>query len=488
MNTSSRRISIKIVVELVLIAVFVVVGIAVARYFITHRPRANRAEAHEKPIPVEVVAAEPVTTTVKVQATGIVKASRESTLQAEVGGAIIAISDQLAPGSMVRKGDMLARIDDRDRRQAVAELEATLAQNQAEITRYTAAIEQARFAVEQQEKIYDQRVNEVAQVENDLVLEEAKGEAARQEFELIRGDVTTANRALVLREPQLQSARTAVASARAAQASAKAAIASARAGVTTAEANLKSAQAAVKATESKLETARLNLARTTITAPYDALILERSVAEGSYVNGGTAVASMVATDEYWVEVSVPVTNLTRIRTRDHDGAGSLVEIQGAGWGTPRQGEVLRSLGKVESQGQLARILVSVKDPLGLQDGAPALLLNTFVSVMIDGEELKDVYPVPNDAIRNGKEILIAALDDKLSLRPVDIIWQDQQHAYVNRGVIRGERIIISDVPSFAEGTLLKVQTAADPQLSSTPQSMAAQPASSTQSHEEVTHE
>ena len=58
------------------------------------------------------------------------------------------------------------------------------------------------------------------------------------------------------------------------------------------EPQLKAAKAAVKQAEMALRNAKRDLERTKIIAPFDALIIERSVSPGTYVQPGAAVASL----------------------------------------------------------------------------------------------------------------------------------------------------------------------------------------------------
>ena len=60
----------------------------------------------------------------------------------------------------------------------------------------------------------------------------------------------------------------------------------------------------------------------------------------------------------------------------------------------REGYVLRQLTQVESTGRMARIVVEVRDPLGLKSDQDGLLLGAQVEVQIIGRSLGEVIELP----------------------------------------------------------------------------------------------
>ena len=137
----------------------------------------------------------------------------------------------------------------------------------------------------------------------DLAIEEGNQTIAREELrilsELAAEDV--AETALALRKPQLQQARAAVASA-----------------------------------EADLRQARLNLERTVIQAPFNAMVIERHVNVGTYAGTQDSLATIVGTDAFWIEAVVPVDQLSRIDLNYPGGCPAMIRSQvGDGGGRPR---------------------------------------------------------------------------------------------------------------------------------------------------------
>jgi len=174
---------------------------------------------------------------------------------------------------------------------------------------------------------------------------------------------------------------------------------------------LEMAKAAVSAAEAALEKAQLDLERTVVLSPFNAMVQSKNVDLGSQVSTGTMLASLVGTDEYWVEVSVPVDELKWIDIPGYNAkSGSPVRVYyESAWGKDmfRTGTVERLMTDLEPQGRMARLLITVKDPLQLQSNPEKrhpLILGSYVRVEINGVEVPGIAKIPRAAIREGKQV------------------------------------------------------------------------------------
>jgi RND family efflux transporter MFP subunit len=216
--------------------------------------------------------------------------------------------------------------------------------------------------------------------------------------------------------------------------------------------HLAKARSDLAAAQAELEQAKLNLARTDITAPFNAIIQETYVEIGSQVSTQDALADLVGTDEYWIRVALPVDRLRWIRlpsNRPETGALAVVHFRGY----KRDGHVIRLLGDLEPQGRMARIMVSVVDPLGRGDresGQP-LLIGEYVRVEIQGETLTDVYRIPRSGLRDNNTIWLVAADETLQIKPVDMAWSDDRHVLIRDRIAPGDRLVVSDLAAPVDG-------------------------------------
>ncbi|MCG6158171.1 efflux RND transporter periplasmic adaptor subunit [Rubinisphaera margarita] len=266
------------------------------------------------------------------------------------------------------------------------------------------------------------RKSELDQVEASLQIEEGRQLLAQQELELLQDTIKDLNRSLVLREPQIASIRAELAAAKA-----------------------------------EMERAQIDLDRTDITAPFDAQILSRSVNVGSQVSPGDELAQLVGVDEYWIMASVPMRSLRWIQFPDVDGQSSPVTLRNPDtWppGVERKAEVARLIGTLDEQTRLARVLITVPDPLGREEDVPALILDTLMETEIQGRPLEDVVRVEREYVRDNDTVWILK-EGQLEIREVEIAYRDALFAYITAGLDGGEEIVMTNLATVAEGIRLR---------------------------------
>jgi RND family efflux transporter MFP subunit len=311
-----------------------------------------------------------------------------------VSGQVVATSPALLPGGTLHEGDLLLRIDPRDYELAVR-----------------------------------QRESDVARARQALRLEEGQQDVALREYELLGEVLEEDDAELVLRQPQLEAARTAY----------DAALAS-------------------------LEKARLDLERTRVTAPFNAVVQEKLVDLGAVVSASTALATLVGTDACWVEVLVPEADLAWIDLpADGGGSGSPARVrQDAVWdeGVWREGRVLCRLGSLESQGRMARLLVEVDDPYALRPenaGAPPLLMDAYVSTRILGRTVADVVAVSRSHVHDGDKVWLMDGEGLLRIHTLDPVYAGEDVLLVADGLEAGQRLVVSEIATPVEGMPLRLE-------------------------------
>jgi RND family efflux transporter MFP subunit len=256
--------------------------------------------------------------------------------------------------------------------------------------------------------------SEVNRAKLETRIEKRRGEVAKREWDSFgEMDVTEEQRALAQREPQLETAKL-----------------------------------ALKAAQSALKKAQLDLTRTTLRAPFNAMVVSEDVDTGQLINPQTPVARLVGTDEYHVQVSVPVASLRTVRPRSTDSPGSETTIvQRVGQETiERRGEVIRQLPDLDPGGAMARILVRIENPLGKPGDLP-LLLGSFVDVAIGAAPIEDAIRLPRVALRNGGSVYVMNDRNVLEIREVQIAWAEPDAVIVTGGLQSNERIVTSRIPT-----------------------------------------
>ena len=260
----------------------------------------------------------------------------------------------------------------------------------------------------------------------DLKTEEGRQSIAKSEWEILglEEKATDMDRELALRQPQLAANR----------------------------ANLEAARAEVKQAE-------LDLVRTAIKAPFNAVIRSAEVNVGAQITVQGTLAHLVGSDSFFIEALLPLDRLEWVHIPENSrNTGSKAEIVSDS-GRVLTGRIYKLLGDIEPDGRLAKIFIQLNDPLDLNrqngDRRP-LLLGDYVSARIEGRSVQNVFIIERQHIRDGNRVYIADEDDRLQVHTVDIIWNGTDHVLV-RGLVEGERLIISDVPAPVEGMKIRVQ-------------------------------
>jgi len=213
---------------------------------------------------------------------------------------------------------------------------------------------------------------------------------------------------------------------------------------------------ALKAAQSSLKKAQLDLTRTTLRAPFNAMVVSENVDSGQLISPQTPVARLVGTDEYRVQMSVPVVSLRTVRARTADRPGSeAMIIQQVGNETiERRGEVIRQLPDLDPGGAMARLLISIDNPLG-EEGDLPLLLGSFVKVAIEAQPIDNAIRLPRVALRNGRYVYVMNDQNLLEIRDVQIAWTEPEAVLVVGGLLPNERVVISRIATPVPNMLLR---------------------------------
>lgn len=271
--------------------------------------------------------------------------------------------------------------------------------------------------------------SEAAKAQSDHDLEMGNQRIAKKEFEILGQQVTDLEKRLMLREPQL--------------------------GIT---------QANRDAIEARLKQAEIDLARTEVTAPFNAVILEKMVGTGSRITPASTLAKITGTDSFWVTITLPVHQLKWIDIpTDSPATGSVIRAfpqRGNGPHSYREGRILRLGAGLEKDGRMALLYGEIKDPLCLlpeNRNKPKLLLDSFVRVEIDGRQLPDVAVVSRDHLHDNNQIWLMDKNDKLEIRTVEILAKTKDKVFIETGLQQGERIITSPLANPTEGIQLRTK-------------------------------
>jgi RND family efflux transporter MFP subunit len=227
------------------------------------------------------------------------------------------------------------------------------------------------------------------------------------------------------------------------------------------EPQMKNARAALLSARAALGQAELDLDRTVLRAPFNALVRSEALDLGQYLRAGTSVAVLAGTDQAEIVVPLPRQDLDWLplprRGESGEGAAATVRLAGAGQNYDWVGRLVRTLGDVDPQGRMFRVVVAVDDPYGLQSrqaGRPELAIGSFVEVLLQGKTLEDVAVLPASALRDGGTVWIMN-DTHLKIRPVEVVRRTRDEVVIGSGLAAGDQVVLTALAGAAEGMKLR---------------------------------
>ncbi len=265
-----------------------------------------------------------------------------------------------------------------------------------------------------------------------LAQEQAEAAVARKEWkELGQGDASP----LTLRQPQLEDAR-----------------------------------AALAAAEASLETAKRNLERTKIRAPYAGRLRQKSVDVGQFVTVGNPVARIYAVDYAEIRLPLPDDDLAYIdlpldyrgeRTRAK-GPRVTLRAEFAGRSHQWEGRIVRTEGEIDATTRMVHVVARVGNPYGRvadsEDGdRPPLAAGLYVQAEIEGRTVEAVASLPRAALRGRARVLVIDGDDRLRFRDVRVLRTTHGEVVVADGLEEGERVCLSPLEAATDGMRVRLR-------------------------------
>ena len=275
---------------------------------------------------------------------------------------------------------------------------------------------------------------QLARAELNLDIEKTRGDIALKEWKNLEEKPSGLDPPLVLRKPQLREAEAALAAARAA-----------------------------------VRQAEINLERTRIRAPFNAVVKAENIDLGQYVRQGIKVGTLTGTDIAEIVVPVSLEDLEWINvpeiSGDKHGSQALVTVNSRNRQYKWKGAVVRLLGDVDPRSRMSRVVVDVHHPFicHITGGSCNIRLvdGLFVHVQFVCSMLHDAYSLKREALRDNDTVWIMDESGRLRILKVHVAHYQEDTAIIDRGLKGGERVVLTSIPGAAEGMLLRTASDAD---------------------------
>lgn len=212
---------------------------------------------------------------------------------------------------------------------------------------------------------------------------------------------------------------------------------------------LNSAKARLNAAKARLLLAQQKLARTRLTLPFDASIIETFIHEGQYLSLGNKIASLYHSDKRQVKIQLSQQQLktANIQWPVRLDSAPIVKIF-----DPRNPSIavkgkLLSLGStVDSKNQLVDLLVKL-DPAHADYFLPGL----YVEARVSGEPQGNILTLPEDAFHDKRYLLTVNDAMKIEFVPAKFLSRNNQLIQLQADIKPGTTIVTSRLPLATPG-------------------------------------
>lgn len=431
------------------------VGIAAFMFMGSQPPPPRKEQPPATAMPVRTVPVDEMAEGLTIVSDGVVVPLREVTLAAEVAGRVAQKAAACNEGQVVAKGTVLFQIDARDYELEVQRLERELRQADLAIEEIDAEAEQNGEMLALARRQVELARREVARLEG---LKAGRIVTESEHDRAIRDELTAANTVTTLggQRRVLEKRR-------------------------------QKLTEATSLAATMLEKARLDLARTTITAPMDGLIVEDKLEEGSFVAKGAPLVTIEDTAVAEVRTSLEMDDVARIwGGRKADPAADREALDTPATVTFTIGDAAFEwtgvLSRQQGRGldEKTRTLpcrVIVADPGAVRAldryGAPipnlpataprSLMRGMFVQVHVHVDSPEPLVSIPEEAQRPNGEVWVMR-DGRLEIlkpRPVQAVGGRLVFESKAAGLLPGDRVVVSQIATPRDGMAVVEMEAAE---------------------------
>lgn len=425
----------------------VLAGAAVLYLAVSGREAPKRSDIGETATVVRVVTVAPRPFVPRVTGYGTVDPSRTLDAIAQVSGRVTYINPSFKRGEFIAGGDVLLKLSPEDYELEIAEARSDIASAEVDLEELAVTLETRKKS-----------------------LEIAKAGLELEERELTRLKTLLDRR--VISDQQVENQESIVLQQ-------KSTVQDLENDISLNPVRQKALEQVKAKNQVRLETAKLNLARTTIKAPFDARVSRVSVEIDQFVAAGTSIGALDGIEAADIDVQISPANMAGFanlafpglldteeglkRARlSLDRLSAKVRVGSVGDGAVWDARVKRVSDTVDPDTRSIGLIVSVDKPYAsVRPGIrPPLVKGMFTEVELSAPPVPDQVLLPRSAVQGGR-IKTVSSDNRLVLTPADIAYQVDDIVVLKSGLDAGTKVIVSDVSPVIEGMLLRPVEDAD---------------------------
>jgi RND family efflux transporter MFP subunit len=233
------------------------------------------------------------------------------------------------------------------------------------------------------------------------------------------------------------------------------------------QAQMQDAQRALAVAEARLADAQaglwqaeIDLSRTEILAPFDAVVDRKEVELGQFINRAQNVAVLYGADVVEVRVPLAIRQLgfldipLGLRGELSPQVAPDVILTGMYGGSQHQwlGKLVRIEAAIDADSNSIQSIIRVTQPEqgGWSDKFP-LPIGLYVQASISGREVDGLIALPRSVIRNNNQVLVVDAENKMFFRDVEIFRLEEDRVLISGGILPGELICVSPIQAVYDG-------------------------------------
>ncbi|QUY48133.1 MdtA/MuxA family multidrug efflux RND transporter periplasmic adaptor subunit [Serratia plymuthica] len=216
-------------------------------------------------------------------------------------------------------------------------------------------------------------------------------------------------------------------------------------------------EGAIKADQGSVDSAKLQITYSRITAPIDGRVGLKLVDVGNYITSGSTTGIVVITQTHPIDV---------VFTLPEGNIGDLLKAQKAGpigveaWDRTNQTQLATgSLLSLDNQIDTTTGTIKLKARFTNEDDA--LFPNQFVNARLKVDTLHNAIVIPTAALQMGNEgnfVWTLSEDNKVSKHRVTTGVQDSRQVVISAGLNAGDRVVTDGIDRLTEGMQVEVVT------------------------------
>ena len=230
------------------------------------------------------------------------------------------------------------------------------------------------------------------------------------------------------------------------------------------------AQAALARAQAIESQRRIDLGRTTITAPFDGRVLQENVSIGDTVQPGRELARIFNDRELEVTISLTGKSMSLIddpwKQTNNAGAPAVIRVNHGGGLYEWKARLDRIEAAIDSATRTFSLVVRPTEPGAsgkpvndAQQPGPPLVVGMYASASIAGRDLGHFYLLPRKSLRRDNTVWLATADETIAIVKAEILTELDDEVAVRLSLpdLEPLGVVISDLKIVTPGMRIRLK-------------------------------